>query len=414
VVLKFLGVPYAAPPTGAERWRPPRPPHAWRGVRGATREPANCPQAATPNRGLLAVSLDERCLGLDIVTPATGKRLRPVFVFIHGGSFMHGHAGNEVMTQFVKDSGVIAVTINYRLGAFGFLDLPGMNKADAGNFALLDQLRALGWVKRNIRAFGGNADRVTVGGQSAGGGSVCALLASPLARGLFERAILESPWDCRVERTRAQARAQSISLAHRSGCRHALLSCLRAKPVATIVQAENTFPLNTVGPVLTWAPESGDRVLPRSPSRAFSLGTYNRVPVLLGSNRDDIPGLGCQTQQMAEALSRRGATYRYEFADQTAPPLPGRPLSVAGSGAQHAAELEYLYLFNGVPAPLDKAQRRLAETMIGYWSAFIWHGDPNGRGRPLWPRFTTTGRNLVVLTADGITTTRRFDQVTCT
>lgn len=410
---QFLGIPYAAAPTGNRRWQTPQPPRAWPGVRDAFQDPANCPQPASFDPGLTTTSLDENCLGLDVVTPMPpGGRLRPVYVFIHGGAFLGGHAAFEKMTQFVDDTGVVAVTINYRVGALGFLDLPGMDRRAAGNFAILDQQQALHWVQRNIRAFGGDPANVTVGGQSAGGGGVCAQLASPSAHGLFRRAILESAWDCNDTRSRADAQAASISLAHQVGCTDdaILLACMRSKPVASILKAEVTFPFNVVGPVATWAPEIGGAAVPRSPAQAFAAGTYNRVPVLLGSNSSDITGLGCQTQSQAGALSQWAPTYRYEFADETAPPLPGRPPQKAGHGAQHSAELEYLYLFNSLPAPLNDDQQNLADRMIRYWSQFISDGNPNASWLPHWPRFTITTANVLVLTAQKISVTTHFAQ----
>jgi para-nitrobenzyl esterase len=412
---QFLGIPYAAPPTGELRWRPPESPAPWPGVRDAVQDPANCPQLAGYDPGLTTDQLNENCLGLDVVTPMpTKNRLRPVYVFIHGGAFIVGHLGFEKMTQFVARTGVVAVTINYRLGALGFLDLPGMPPG-AGNFAVLDQQAALRWVQRNIRAFGGDPRNVTIAGQSAGGGSVCAQLASPLARRLFNRAILESGWDCNDARTPTDARATSIALAHQVGCTDdsTLLACMRTKPVLPILKAENTFPHNP--PNAPWAPEIGTDVLPQSPASAFADGSFNRVPVLLGSNSSDIPGLGCLTQGYALDLSKWVPTYRYDFADETAPPLPGRPPAQAGHGAQHSAELAYLYLFNGLPAPLNSAQQDLADAMTRYWSQFIHRGNPNIRWLVHWPRLTASQPNVLTLTASGISVTTNYaTQYHCT
>jgi para-nitrobenzyl esterase len=390
------------------RWRAPQPPARWSGVRDAAQEPVNCPQLAGYDPGLTTDQLDENCLGLDVTTPMPPRRrLRPVYVFIHGGAFIVGHLGFENMSQFVERTGMVAVTINYRLGALGFLDLPGMSSG-AGNFAILDQQSALRWVQRNIRAFGGDPREVTIAGQSAGGGSVCAQLASPSARGLFERAVLESGWDCNDARTPADARAESIALAHQVGCTDdtTLLSCMRTRPVLPILKAENTFPHNP--PTAPWAPETGTAQLPESPAAAFADGSFNRVPVLLGSNSSDIPGLGCLTQGYARDLSRWVPTYRYDFADETAPPLPGRPPSQAGHGAQHSAELEYLYLFNGLPAPLNAAQQDLADRMIRYWSQFIHRGNPNASWLVPWPRFTAPQPNVLTFTAHAVSVTTNY------
>jgi para-nitrobenzyl esterase len=408
---QFRGIPYAASPSGALRLQAPRPPQHWPGVRDASTDPANCPQRAAFDPGLTTSSLDEDCLGLDVITPrAAGPQPRPVYVFIHGGAFIGGHAAYEDMTSFVAKTGVVAVTINYRVGALGFLDLPGMGR-DGGNLGTLDQQAALRWVQRNIRAFGGDPNDVTLGGQSAGGGAVCAQLASPSARGLLQGAILESAWDCAASRTHAQARQDSLALTSQVGCPDpaTALSCIRAVPVATILAASAHFPIDLVGEVPTWGPEAGTPVLPESPTRAFADGSWAKVPMLLGSNSSDIAGLGCQTQRQAESLSRWAPTFRYDFADETAPPLPGRPPQFAGHGAQHSAELEYLYLFNSLPAQLDAAQQDLADHMIAYWSNFIDSGDPNGGALVPWPRFASARPNVLTLTADGVSVTTNYD-----
>jgi para-nitrobenzyl esterase len=408
---RFLGIPYAAAPVGTLRWAPPQPPAKWTGVRDAFQDPENCPQLATSDPGLTTNSLDEDCLGLDIITPMPlRRRLRPVYVFIHGGAWVVGHLGYENMSEFVERTGAIAVSINYRLGALGFLDLPQMGRG-AGNFALLDQEAALRWVQRNIAAFGGDPNNVTIGGQSAGGGSVCSLLASPAARGLFERAAIESGWDCNDTRTQADAQAESVALADQVGCSSVatMLSCMRNTAVLPIIEAENRFPQ------MTWAPETGTPQLPQSPAAAFTDGSFNKVPVVLGSNSHDIPGLGCLTEGYAQDLSQWVPTYRYDFADDTAPPLPGRPASQAGHGAQHSAELEYLYLFNDLPAPLNAAQQDLADQMIRYWGQFIKLGDPNAAWLVAWPRFRPSQPNVLTLTASGTSVTTDYStEYSCT
>lgn len=191
---EYLGIPYAAPPVGNLRWRMPRPPARWTGVRDATRPGSVCPQDAPDGSGLTG---DEDCLNLDVWTPTSGSRLRdrPVVVWIPGGGFVLGAGSQYDATRLVARTGVVVVTVNYRLGALGFLRTPSLAVEDpnAGNYGLADQRAALRWVHRNISAFGGDPRNVTVAGQSAGGFSVCAHLASPASRRRSGRCTSSAP-----------------------------------------------------------------------------------------------------------------------------------------------------------------------------------------------------------------------------
>jgi para-nitrobenzyl esterase len=189
---EFLGIPYAAPPVGALRWRPPQPAARWFGVRDATQFGPHCPQLASP---FGQASTSENCLFLNAVTPSwrPPRRRTPVMVWIHGGALVTGESDDYLPTKLVQD-GVTVVTINYRLGALGFLAHPALAdaKGQSGDYGLMDQQAALRWVQRNIAGFGGDPRNVTVFGESAGGLSTLSQLASPQARGLFEKAIVES------------------------------------------------------------------------------------------------------------------------------------------------------------------------------------------------------------------------------
>lgn len=409
---EFLGIPYAAPPVGRLRWAPPSPPK-WFGLREATRYPNNCPQPATEDPGLEQASLNEDCLGLNVVAPSTVgherqlRTKRPVYVFIHGGGFVVGHAEFETMQDFVRKTGVIAVTLNYRLGVLGSLDVDGLDRSSAGVFSLLDQVAALKWVKRNIERFGGDPSEVTVGGQSAGAIAVCALMASPSARGLFERAIVQSGADCPMERTHAQAVADGSDFARKLGCVGAgnVVRCLRRKPVSDILAAQETLSGD-------FAPALGGPVLPSSPADAFASGRFNRVPVMIGANSQEFGStfMQCGALDAAKLLSRTVPTYVYEFADETAPPLPGRPAEIAGSGAQHSAELQYLYMFNGYPSSLSPAQRSLGDDMIRYWSSFIDRGAPDGWRLTHWPPFREEDPRVIRFTPPVTSVTTDFAQ----
>ena len=196
-VRSFLGLPYAAPPTGNLRWRPPQPAAAWSGVRDATKFGPSCPQSTVGNPFLPPGPISEDCLYLNVYTPAShssGGGGRPVLVWIHGGGLVQDGARNYDGTKLAAD-GAVVVTINYRLGALGFLAHPALASRPggaAGNYGLMDQQAALRWVQRNIAHFGGDPRNVTIAGQSAGGLSVLAQMVSPGARGLFQRAIVQS------------------------------------------------------------------------------------------------------------------------------------------------------------------------------------------------------------------------------
>lgn len=299
-LLRYSGIPYAAAPVGDLRWAPPAAVAPWDGVREATSHEARCPQppaqlgapAETPG------SDDEDCLSLSVTTPAeVNEGEFPVIVWIHGGGFATG-AGQDHDPAALARAGAVVVTINYRLGVLGFLDLPGLEHG--GTFGLLDQQAALAWVQDNITAFGGDPDRVTIAGNSAGADSVCAHLSSPSAAGLFGAAILQSPGCGQVNVTdgilpgagpaadtwkppevSAELGAAFLAMA---GCDDAdtPLDCLREIDAAALLEAE------AAGEVpIFWSPTHGTEVLPRRPSDAIADGAYQAVPVLISSVQDE-------------------------------------------------------------------------------------------------------------------------------
>jgi para-nitrobenzyl esterase len=285
----FQGIPFAAPPVGDLRFRPPAPVEPWNGVLDATEPGSPCPQPQFPDLSTIA-STDEDCLSLNVTTPAglEGRRGQlPVLVWIHGGYFILGAGSPYDARRLAVDGDVVVVTINYRLGPLGFLaqrDLSAQNgDVASGSAALLDQQAALRWVQRNIAAFGGDPDTVTVAGESAGAASVCAQLASPTARGLFDRAIAQS-YSC-TERhedlATAEARGDRVAVA--VGCTGGtdVAACLRQVGVEELLRAW-----------LGALPEGGAFVvggsaLPVQPADAIAAGERARVPVLHGNNRDE-------------------------------------------------------------------------------------------------------------------------------
>jgi carboxylesterase type B len=239
---QFLGIPYAAPPTGALRWAAPQPAASWHGVRPATSYGGRCAQLASGNGPRVD---NENCLFLNVYAPSGGRpsgrwpggQKLPVLVMIHGGGLTTGAGDQHDGSLIVTTDHIIVVSINYRLGPFGFLDVPGLGTDAAtanGNFGLLDQEAALRWVQRNIAAFGGDPAKVTIDGESADGWSVCALLTSPPARGLFRGAIMQSG-SC-ASQSPAAAQATGLAFAKQAGCSDAatVAACLRAKPEQTL------------------------------------------------------------------------------------------------------------------------------------------------------------------------------------
>ncbi|GAA1802824.1 carboxylesterase family protein [Actinomadura chokoriensis] len=445
----FQGIPFAAPPTGDLRWRPPQPARPWQGVYDATAPRDQCAQLPAPYGG--PTSYAEDCLYLNVTTPDSARRHRrglPVMVWVHGGGNVTGAGSIYNAAKLATDGDVVVVTVNYRLGPFGWLAHQGLeNGADrryqAGNYGLLDQQAALRWVQRNAGAFGGDPRNVTMFGESAGAQDACANLASPTAAGLFQKVIAQSFTCVAPVRTEASAEDEGAALAEAVGCAKgspaADAACLRAVPVKTLLEVFEAKGLN-VGPVA-----GGDRVLPLQPAEAIERGRFNRVPVMHGNTLDewrlfvslaypnpitaaeyedivrstygaaadailarypasDYPDprvalatvqtdsnevlSACRHQDAFQQLKRAGVpVYAYQFADRTAPPL----LDVPGfeEGAEHASELTYL--FPGLLGDLNPEQTRLSDAMVGYWTSFAHNGKPAARQGPHWPRYRSSG-----------------------
>jgi carboxylesterase type B len=429
----FLGVRYAAAPVGRLRWRPPQPVAPWRGVVRATAYGNRCAAAASTNG---ARTEAEDCLFVNVQRP-TGLRTgdhRPVYVFIHGGGLVNGSSNQADMAAVVRQTGAVGVSFNYRLGVLGFLGFAGLTAegGESGNYGFQDQQAALRWVQRNIGAFGGDPRRVTVGGESAGGWSVCGHLTAPGSRGLFAQAMMQSG-SC-LSRTEAQAETSGAALASAVGC--ADVACLRRTPVSALIDA----------PASSFALVRGTPTLPADPAVAVASGHFARVPVVIGSNRDEgrtfaqgfigrtrsdytdyvtstygssapavlarypwparsdeftaaylvgaimtdsgaVGGIGgCADRRLTRDLAHWTRTFAYEFDHRTGPGLTPIPGYVWGAG--HAAELAYLFpsFDNGTPiAPtFNAAERRLARDMKAAWIRFASSGTPG------WPSYNRT------------------------
>lgn len=437
----FRGIPYAAAPLGNRRWAAPEAPSQWRKTRDATDFGPSCPQPQLPAPFGVDGPKSEDCLYLNIWKPSGPRRHElPVLVWIHGGAFLIG-SGSQPLYGGSKlaQRGVIVVTINYRLGALGFLTHRAL-RTDGGpvaNFGLLDQVAALGWIRDNISAFGGDPHNITLAGESAGGVSVQALMASPLAEGLFDKAIIQSGGglaafaDARSEAAMAAGDAWAKSI----GAPNASAASLRALPVEKVLSA----------PFIAFPSVDGS-LLDRNPAETFARGEEAKVPLLIGANswegslrvlddtmvkgllghdydvllksyvalgldeptaRDRLRGdlLFVQPARfLAERHIQLSPTWLYHF-DMVPASLRDRQ-----PGTAHGGELAYLF---GTPAAAqvdwDDRDRILSSDMMGYWSRFATSGDPNGRGLPAW-RDARTGRYLLFGADVGMATPTEHDR----
>jgi para-nitrobenzyl esterase len=438
-VKAFMGLPYAAPPVGDLRWKAPQAPAKWKGERDATRYGAHCAQNAVFADMIFQDGVNsEDCLFLNVYAPAdaTSKSKLPVMFWIHGGGFAGGASSEPRHNgDFLPLKGVVLVTINYRLGVFGFLvteELAREANGTSGNYGLLDMVAALQWVKANIKEFGGNPDNVTIFGESAGSAAVSTLMAAPMAKGLFHRVIGESgaPFGEGVlgyqpVETREKSDGEWVA---KTGAKN--LKELRAMSMAAILEAAKSRGMVGFGP------DIDGNLLTESVRDTYAAGRQAHVPLLAGWNRDEgsffvqggmtvdkFKGMATSmfkdradeflkfypadndqqalrsaidygsdsfiafgTWQWLEAHRKTGQSpvYRYHF-ELASPPSKFHP----GSFAFHSDDIEYVFgtLDTRPGSEWRPEDRKLSEEMMGYWTNFARNGDPNGPGLPQWPKY---------------------------
>jgi para-nitrobenzyl esterase len=456
-IAEFLGIPYADPPVGELRWRPPQPKPRWAQTLQATKFANTCPQ---PQRGVFAApSKTEDCLYLNVFSPATASEASarlPVMVWFHGGGLFSGESNDYNGSKLASRGRVVVVTLNYRVGALGFLSHPAINAEGHpfANYGIMDGQLALRWVQTNIAAFGGDPGNVTIFGQSGGGTAVMANLASPLSRGLFHRAINQSGTRIAVtpQATELKLGEEFASLA---GCTDQSPQCLRALSVDQVLAHQGGI----LGVVPDF-PSIDGTVITRAALDAFESGQFNRVPIMTGLVGDEqafflpeantkkpltaedfmrytvsfgaahkekllarypladypSPSLAeiamaqgakaCTARLLDRAWSKFVPVYAYEFADRTAPsyfPDVSYPMR-----AYHTAELQYLFPRfrggQGTSHPLGDAQEHLSDLMVDYWTTFARAGEPDrseAHGLPSWPRYSAEKDNTLVLDLPG-------------
>lgn len=444
----FAGIPYAAPPVGQRRWQSPAPAASWTGVRDATTPGPTCPQPDIGWNRWDAAHSAEDCLNLNVWTPPSTGKARPVMVWFHGGAFLGGSGSVPTYNGVaLSRQGVVIVTLNYRLGLFGFLAHPELSAETgrhvSGNYAVQDQVAALAWVHRNIARFGGDPNNVTIFGQSAGSISAANLITIPEARRYFKRAILQSGTPFGV------GQLPTLAEAEKANAGFGKIADLRALSPSEAMARWARFAAGApqerrVIPVVD------GQVLARQPATAYLAGAARKVPLLLGSvvreippaNKDDLVQTATRsfgseapaavadyeargsdpiagdagTQMMTDMLFRCGtiatakassSAWLYHFFED----FPGRPAPA------HSAEV--FYVFDSAPGaqagppPLSADQRRLSQEMIGYWTNFAKTGDPNGAGLPSWPRYSEPDGPYVELAASGVKTAKGLRRQEC-
>lgn len=463
----YLGIPFAAPPVGELRWKAPQPPAKWEGLKNADAYGPWCLQKSNlpfdPTTRASKHTYSEDCLYLNVWRPKKSGKF-PVMVWIHGGGYTSGSAGIDMYRgdRLSAKGDVVVVNFNYRLNAFGYMAHSALAKEDpngsTGNYGSLDQVAALKWVKENIAAFGGDPDNVTIFGESAGGWSVCTMVATPLTQGLFHRAIIESG-GCDMSASVEEGQKFFAEIAGKLGCGADDIACMRKVPASNLLE---TGWMDLIGGRLPYINHNDGHLLKKTPRQTIMAGEHNKVPMIVGSNRDEArpilllgryyhmnskkyvktlkneapknhekalalypvekyPNakeafaalmtdriLGCPGYLAADTLARQPKPvyyYRFDYDNvRFAKTL----------GAFHGLEIPFVYdAFDRKPISTafkksEKAEyEKLSLAIMAYWTAFARTGDPNSApGLPNWPAFNPAGdrrrivfnRNITVMT----------------
>jgi para-nitrobenzyl esterase len=455
-VVSWKGIRYAEPPVGELRWKPPVPVKPWTGVRQATEYGHDCMQEPFPSDAApLGTPPAEDCLFVNVWAPEKPAADKlPVMFWIHGGGFVNGGSSPAVYdgSAFAR-RGVVLVSLNYRLGRFGFFAHPALTReqgdAPLGNYGYLDQIAALHWVRDNIAAFGGDPGNVTIFGESAGGGSVLMLMTTPLAKGLFHKAIVESgggrAGGLMTPRNLKEGEAVGLALGKLVGIPGedaAALAALRKLPAADLVRGLNMM---TMGPQRdTYAgPMQDGKIVVEEPQFAFAAGRQAKVPYIIGANglefgmmpmappmvegmlarfgpdkdkvvaaydpagKGGLPQVGASVMSdgamveparlLARLASTQQPTWQYRFS------YVASSLRASAKGAYHATEIPFV--FDTVRAKYGDAttaeDEATAAAANAYWADFARHGDPNGDGRPKWPAYTEAKDEILDFTLGG-------------
>lgn len=453
-VLSFKGIPYAAPPVGDFRWRSPQPAAKWSGVREATVYGHDCMQLPFPSDAApLGTTPAEDCLVLNVWLPEHHTVKLPVLVWIYGGGFVNGGSSPEVYdgSQFAK-RGIAFVSFNYRVGRFGFFAHPALTKEAhgglLGNYGYMDQIAAMKWVKRNIAAFGGDPQQVTVFGESAGGGSVHMLMTSPLSVGLFQRAIVESGGGRTLlsatglhEGKDGRPSAEDIGMAFAkkngiAGEDAEALKKLRALPAETVVDGLN---MASMGPAASTysGPMIDGKIVSDTVENLYKEGKYHHLPMIAGANSMDIGFTRARTEDelfapfganadaaktaydaagsknmmmlgmkvAADQLMIEPARFVAQtFSAQGVPVWEYRFAYVAESmrsqwpGAPHATEIPFVFdtVKAKYGAQLTPEDESIAQKTNEYWANFAKTGNPNGAGLPKWPQYSKMDELLII------------------
>jgi para-nitrobenzyl esterase len=419
----FKSIPFASPPVGDLRWKPPQPAEPWQGVRKCDQYSAISPQFSMPGMSS-PFPLSEDCLYLNVVTPARlpDEKL-PVMVWMHGGGYSMGCGNDKIWNNYrLPQYGVVVVTLNHRLGPIGLVAHPALSKESSagisGNYLFLDLIASLQWIQKNIAAFGGDPDNVTIFGESGGGAKVSIMMSSPLAKGLFHRAICESGTATAIltEKSLAETENNGVILFKKLGINSTddPLKQARRLPFDRIIEACQSMELprtTNSPPPPVWGATVDGWVLPDRPESIFATGSINAVPLIVSANLGELTGPGPLVMpqivpayvKMLESVHRLGYPGYACIFDQV-------PTRWRKEGAVSAHSLELPYVFGDwddssgwwrniemfmrqagaktLSPGLDSTDRIVSETMMGLWTSFARTGKPEAQGTPEWPEYT--------------------------